>query len=41
MPPAPEKPAADWMGSLKDRAKVTGDIVTPASDPDDWDVLRR
>ena len=40
IPPRPEKPAADWLGSLKGRAMITGDIVSPASDPEDWDALR-
>jgi prevent-host-death family protein len=30
----------DWMGSMKDKMKILGDIVSPASDPDDWEVLR-
>jgi len=30
----------DWMGSMKDRIEILGDIVSPAGDPDDWEVLR-
>jgi prevent-host-death family protein len=31
---------ADWMGSMKDSMKILGDIVSPASEPDEWEVLR-
>lgn len=30
----------DWMGSMKGRMEILGDIISPASDPDDWEVLR-
>ena len=30
----------DWMGSMKGTMKILGDIVSPATDPDDWEVLR-
>jgi prevent-host-death family protein len=29
----------DWIGSMKDM-KILGDIISPASDEDDWEVLR-
>ena len=38
VPPSPV-PAADWMGSMKRRMEILGDIVGPAGDPDDWEVL--
>ena len=31
---------ADWFGSMKDTIEILGDIVSPASDEDDWEVLR-
>ena len=31
---------ADWMGSLKDRIEILGDIVSPANDEEEWEVLR-
>lgn len=40
VPPAPRKPAANWLGSLAGTAEITGDIIAPASDPDEWEVLR-
>jgi prevent-host-death family protein len=38
----PPKPKDDrsWIGSMKGRMEILGDIVSPASDPDDWEVLR-
>jgi prevent-host-death family protein len=39
-PPAtPERPPS-WIGSFKDTGRIVGDIVSPASDEDDWEVLR-
>jgi len=39
VPPSPA-PVADWIGSMKGTAKIVGDIVAPASDESDWEVLR-
>jgi prevent-host-death family protein len=39
VPPAP-KPSTDWIGSMKDTIEILGDIVSPASDEEDWEVLR-
>ena len=30
----------DWIGSMKGQSKILGDIISPASDPEDWEVLR-
>ena len=38
-PPAPTNDR-DWIGSMKGRMEILGDIISPASDPDDWEVLR-
>lgn len=38
-PPPPPKPRA-WLGSLKNSIKITGDIISPASDEEDWEVLQ-
>ncbi|HEY8671064.1 MAG TPA: type II toxin-antitoxin system Phd/YefM family antitoxin [Terriglobales bacterium] len=38
-PPSPAVPK-DWMGSMKGQMKILGDIVSPASNPEDWEVLR-
>lgn len=40
IPPSPEAGSADWIGSMKDTMKILGDIVSPADDEKDWEVLR-
>jgi prevent-host-death family protein len=40
VPPSIEERADDWLGSMKDKIQIVGDIISPASDPDDWEVLR-
>jgi antitoxin (DNA-binding transcriptional repressor) of toxin-antitoxin stability system len=37
-PPAPPR-AAGWLGSLTGTGRVVGDLVAPASEPDEWEVL--
>ena len=29
-----------WFGSMKDTMRITGDILAPANDEDEWEVLR-
>ena len=38
-PPTPAKPEA-WLGSMKDVVDIKGDIISPASDENDWEVLQ-
>jgi prevent-host-death family protein len=38
-PPSPKNDRS-WIGSMKGRMEILGDIVSPASDPDDWEVER-
>jgi prevent-host-death family protein len=38
-PPLPERPK-NWVGSFAGTGRLLGDIVSPASDEDDWEVLR-
>jgi prevent-host-death family protein len=37
--PPTAKREGDWLGLMKGRMEIIGDIVSPASDPDDWEVL--
>jgi len=39
IPPSP-KPAAHWIGSMRDSMKIVGDIVSPATDESEWEALR-
>ena len=38
--PVPPMPKSDWIGSMKDTIEIVGDIVVPAGDEGDWEVLR-
>jgi prevent-host-death family protein len=38
--PASPVRSTDWMGSMKDRIQILGDIISPASDESDWEVFR-
>jgi prevent-host-death family protein len=29
----------DWIGSMKGRMEILGDIISPATDESDWEVL--
>ena len=40
VPPAPVFDRAAWIGSMKDSIKITGDIISPATDEDEWEALR-
>jgi prevent-host-death family protein len=39
IPPTP-KPGGGWIGSMRDSMKILGDIVSPATDENEWEVLR-
>jgi prevent-host-death family protein len=39
VPPSPA-PASDWIGSMKGRIEILGDIVSPANEESDWEALR-
>jgi antitoxin (DNA-binding transcriptional repressor) of toxin-antitoxin stability system len=40
LPPPQEASPKDWMGSFASLGRINGDIVSPAVEEDDWDVLR-
>jgi prevent-host-death family protein len=40
VPPAPPRPPKDWIGAMKGTARITGDIISPAADEEDWEALR-
>jgi prevent-host-death family protein len=37
--PPPERPAS-WLGCMQGTGRIEGDIVSPALDERDWEVLR-
>ena len=40
VPPTAVEDRKTWIGSMKDTMRITGDIVSPATDEDEWEVLR-
>jgi len=40
VPPSSRAKASTWIGSFQSRGRIVGDIVSPASEEKDWDVLR-
>lgn len=40
--PAPrELRRRSWRGAMRGTARILGDVVAPAVEPDEWDVLRK
>jgi prevent-host-death family protein len=39
-PPSAKAQGSDWFGSMKDEIQILGDIISPANDADEWEVLR-
>jgi prevent-host-death family protein len=40
VPPLPVGDRSAWIGSMKGRMEILGDIISPASDEDEWEALR-
>ena len=40
VPPTVAVDRAAWIASMQGSVKIFGDIISPASDPEDWEVLR-
>ncbi len=40
VPPSPDKERGNWLGCMKGRMEILGDIMSPATDPEEWEVLR-
>ena len=38
-PPPPQKPES-WLGSMKNTVRIAGDIISPALNEKDWEVLQ-
>lgn len=38
--PLPAKPEDDWAGAMRGTGQIVGDLVAPASDEHEWEVLR-
>jgi antitoxin (DNA-binding transcriptional repressor) of toxin-antitoxin stability system len=40
VPPSPPPRRANWMGSMAGTIEITGDIIGPATDDEEWNVFR-
>jgi prevent-host-death family protein len=40
VPPTAVEDRKAWIGSMKNSMRITGDIISPATDEDEWEVLR-
>lgn len=38
--PAPVQGRAAWIGSMKDSMEIVGDIISPANEESEWEVVR-
>jgi antitoxin (DNA-binding transcriptional repressor) of toxin-antitoxin stability system len=39
MPPAPAATSDDWLGAMRGRGRISGDITGPVEPVDAWDLL--
>jgi prevent-host-death family protein len=39
VPPAPERPQREWLGSLHGTLEIRGDVVAPSGDLAKWEAL--
>ena len=40
VPPSPSPGRADWIGSMKGKMEITGDIISPVIDEDEFEVMK-
>jgi antitoxin (DNA-binding transcriptional repressor) of toxin-antitoxin stability system len=40
IPPSPERPRREWLGSLRGTLEIPGDILAPSSDLVTWETLK-
>ena len=40
VPAQPDDRGAAWLGAMKGRGRVVGDLVAPVAGADEWDALR-
>lgn len=40
VPPTVVEQRSSWIGSMKNSMRIKGDIVSPATDEHEWEVLR-
>lgn len=40
IPPSTVQSRDSWLGSMKDSIEIVGDIISPANEENEWEVLR-
>jgi prevent-host-death family protein len=40
IPPTSVQERSAWIGSMKDSVEILGDIISPANEESEWEVLR-
>ncbi len=40
-PPPPKKKKKSWLGMCEGQGSITGDIISPALDLEEWEVLSK
>lgn len=40
VPPSPHTRGTSWLGSARGTGSISGDLISPAADEEDWDALR-
>jgi len=40
IPPVPKPRPEFWLGCMEGTATICGDIVAPATDPEEWEMLK-
>ncbi|MDE0241692.1 MAG: hypothetical protein OXQ84_16110 [bacterium] len=38
--PTASSPTGEWLGAMQNEIEIRDDLVAPASDPSEWDVVR-
>ena len=41
VPPSPPASKADWLGAMRGRAEIVGDVIGPGLESPAWDALRK
>jgi prevent-host-death family protein len=41
VPPPPAEKSGGWIGAYRDTGKIVGDIVAPAAEESEWEVVGR
>lgn len=40
VPASASKPRKNWLGAMRGKGEIADEIISPATDPEEWEVLR-